>query len=425
MAPPRAVVVVAYGAPDYLVQALAPLRGERVVVVDNSSSSATAAVSTEAGADYLDAGSNLGFAGGVNAGMRHLAAQGHRGDILLLNPDARVESEVIDGLQSALAADPGLAAVSPSLYSEDGASQLASYPLPSPWQVWRFAIGLPSRWERHFVIGAVLLLRAEAVADVGEFDERFFLYGEEVDWQRRAFDRGWRVCEVDAARAIHLGGMSSDDDWVRITRVVAGQETYVHRWHGPVATASFRLGGWIATVLRSRSWSAAPVQARSFRRGPRRVAPLPPAPRPLVVLHLADRGTERAVEQLAIGQSVAGHRVTVVAAVGPSVSDASVEWHVAASVCRAVRAVGGPSPYDVIHAHGSRALTIACATGVLHGARVARSADGPDPSSTWMSRSARALLQKRVDVVVPAGGGATGAAYRVAAETGDRKTNIA
>jgi GT2 family glycosyltransferase len=58
-------------------------------------------------------------------------------------------------------------------------------------------------------IGAVLLVRAEAAAATGPLDERFFLYLEETEWQRRMAAEGWRRDGVPSARFVHLGGGSS------------------------------------------------------------------------------------------------------------------------------------------------------------------------------------------------------------------------
>jgi hypothetical protein len=55
-------------------------------------------------------------------------------------------------------------------------------------------------------MGACMLLRRAAVQDVGPFDEGFFLFSEEVEWMRRAADRGWSVVFTPRARCVHVGG---------------------------------------------------------------------------------------------------------------------------------------------------------------------------------------------------------------------------
>ena len=188
------VLVVAYGAPELLDECLGAVgRSLPVTVVDNSSSPEVRAVSERHGAHYLDPGSNLGFAAGVNVGLGHRAAA--TGDVLLLNPDAAIDGAGVIGLHRMLHSRPDLAAVAPEQVDPvDGARARVDWPFPTPWGAWAEAVGA-GRFRRgdEFMIGSVLLLRSEALAEVGGFDERFFLYAEETDWQRRARDLGWRI----------------------------------------------------------------------------------------------------------------------------------------------------------------------------------------------------------------------------------------
>ncbi len=84
------------------------------------------------------------------------------------------------------------------------------------------------------MIGSVLLLRREALAQVGDFDERFFLYAEETDWAYRAHRLGWRHREVPEATAVHLGAATSSDPARRETHFHASQERYLRKHFGPV-----------------------------------------------------------------------------------------------------------------------------------------------------------------------------------------------
>ena len=185
---PVHVVVVAYHAADKLDRCLAGLQARAAVtVIDNSSSPRVASVAERRGADYVDARANRGFAGGVNIALARLA--GEDADVLLLNPDAVVIPEVIGELARFLhrPEQARVAALSPRIRRAGGLEQRVVWPFPSPARMWAEAVGLSRLPARAtFVIGAVLLLRREAIEDVGPFDERFFLYAEETDWQRRA-----------------------------------------------------------------------------------------------------------------------------------------------------------------------------------------------------------------------------------------------
>ena len=124
-----------------------------------------------------------------------------------------------------------------------------------------------------FLIGSVLLIRAEALDDVGPFDEAFFLYAEEIDWQRRAATRGWRVALCPDLVATHVGAGTGGDTLVRETHFHASHERYIRKHFGT-------LGWWVyrsalltgsavrAVVLPGTRRHVAAVRFSLFREGP-------------------------------------------------------------------------------------------------------------------------------------------------------------
>ncbi len=186
---------MAYGRPDLLAAAVEPVRSLPVTVVDNSSSPEVAAVCDELGVRYLDPGSNGGFGAGVNHALAHRLDP--QADVLLLNPDAVIGREEVDRLHEALLADATLASVAPAQVDEHGSAGRVSWPFPTSGRAVLTAAGLGRLGARAgFVIGSVLMIRNEALAQVGGFDEDFFLYAEETDWAYRAHRLGWRHREV-------------------------------------------------------------------------------------------------------------------------------------------------------------------------------------------------------------------------------------
>lgn len=269
---PVQVVVVAYGAPDHLARCLAPLRSDRVLVVDNSSRADVAQVCADAGVRYVDPGRNGGFGAGVNIA---LAQRDSDCDVLLLNPDAVITDAGIDELQRRLLAEPDLASVGPAQVDEQGRPARVGWPLPSPAGAWRTALGLdrllPPRDD--YVIGSVLLLRAEAVAQVGRFDERFFLYAEETDWAKRALMLGWRHTVVPQVRATHAGAATSTDTGLRDAHFHAAQETFHRKHFGRSGWALARSANILGAAARSvilRGDRGADARERMLRylRGP-------------------------------------------------------------------------------------------------------------------------------------------------------------
>lgn len=269
------IVLVAFRSPELVRRALTPVASLPVTVVDNSSMPEIRAICAELGVTYLDSGRNGGFAYGVNTALRHRRRPA--ADVLLLNPDAVISIEDVEALHAALLADPGLASVGPSQVDGAGHPSRVAWPFPSPRATWLEAIGL-GRWNRpdRYVIGSVLMLRAEALAQVGGFDERFFLYAEETDWAYRAALLGWRHAEVPSITAEHLGAATSTDSARRDTHFHASQERYLRKHFGAVGWQVARAGQVLGAALRAavltgeRGRSAA-ARARTFARGPVRV----------------------------------------------------------------------------------------------------------------------------------------------------------
>ena len=272
---PVEIIVVAYGSPGLLRDALGPVRELPVTVVDNSSLPEIAALCDELGVRYIDAGANRGFAAGVNLGLAHRQLPG--ADVLLLNPDARVEADQIATLQAALLAEPDIASVAPAQVDEQGHAARVDWPFPTPVNAWREALGLGSRRRGpRFVIGSVLLLRAEALAQLGGLDERFFLYAEETDWAYRAHLLGWRHRLVTASHAVHVGAGTSSDDRRREAHFHASQERYYRKHFGALGWQVTRAAVWAgaaarALILPAERRTAARRRAALYRLGPVRV----------------------------------------------------------------------------------------------------------------------------------------------------------
>jgi len=256
-----AALVVAFGPTGPLSRCLASLDPGATVVVDNGGSSDCRAVVEKYRARYVPASSNRGFAAGVNLGIAHVPGQP---DVLLVNPDAVLPWAEAKRLHAALRSAPDLAAVAPRLRHPDGATEQVAWAQPTPrYTAWdalgRGPVWLAAHPDQAFLSGAVLLLRREALRDVGPFDERFFLYAEEADWQRRAVRRGWTVKVVEDVVAEHVGGGSSEDDVARATRVTRGALDYSRKWDGVAGRWAFR-GAAIAAA--SRRWLLGDAQTR-------------------------------------------------------------------------------------------------------------------------------------------------------------------
>lgn len=158
---------------------------------------------------------NRGFTGGMNEGLRRAAALGVP-FVLVLNNDLRLPPDFLRPLADALANDPRLAAVGPTLLRADGMvwaqggdRRLRPNGLalrghgraPAPTTAGPEDVG--------FLPCACVLFRAEAVAAVGGFDDAYFMYWEDVDLCERLRARGGRIVWLPWIRVVHDSGQSA------------------------------------------------------------------------------------------------------------------------------------------------------------------------------------------------------------------------
>ena len=217
---PLAVIVVSYASASLLAQNLvrtaAAAAPALVVVVDNPSTDverdAVRSLAEEHGWVLVAPATNLGFGGGVNAGVAAALRLGAR-DLLVLNPDAHIDAASVRALRGA-ADDDGLAMLAPVIRTAEGDPWFAGadvYLEDGATRSWaqreRFPRG--ERWE--WLSGACLWIPEEAWGLAGGFDEDYFLYWEDVDLSRRLVERGGRLRLVPEATAVHDEGGTHRD----------------------------------------------------------------------------------------------------------------------------------------------------------------------------------------------------------------------
>ncbi len=160
--------------------------------------------------DFRTPGQNLGYSGGNNLVLGHLSDLGPF--VLVVNPDVQLmRPDTLRILVDALQADPLLAATAPTIRTLEGHVEYTdsvidlkrNLAIHTGTHVTGWPQGLPEVVEMSWIDGACLLLRTEALNDVGLFDERFFLFSEEVDWCLRATQRGWKVAVCRASEVFH------------------------------------------------------------------------------------------------------------------------------------------------------------------------------------------------------------------------------
>lgn len=256
------VGVVTWNTRDLTVSALRRLLDTdqgaalRLLVHDNASADGTADAVREhvPEADVVAWPDNLGFAAAVN----RLLARSDAPWFLMLNSDAWPAPGAIGRMVEAAVRHPRAAAVAPRLERPDGSVEHGTHPFPSARVAIASALPLRNDWaERHalhsawhhdrerrvdWAVGAALLLRMSAVAEIGGLDESFFMYVEDLEWCHRAGQRGWEVWFTPDAVVVHVGNASGKAKYGgnRSAVWIANTYRFYRRHHGRVATGAYR-----------------------------------------------------------------------------------------------------------------------------------------------------------------------------------------
>jgi len=198
-----------------------------VIVVDNASADGSVAMlEREFPAVRIVAnGANLGFAAANNQGIA--LAQGRY--VLLLNSDTIVMDLAIDKTIEFADRHPDAAVTGCRVLNPDGSLQQTCFMFPSLLNQLLFAAYLyqlfpksrffgreqMSWWNRDdarevdVVTGCYMLVRRDAIDDVGPMDDKFFMYAEETDWCYRFRMSGWQCRFTPDAQIVHIGGGSA------------------------------------------------------------------------------------------------------------------------------------------------------------------------------------------------------------------------
>jgi GT2 family glycosyltransferase len=210
---------------------------------------------------------NLGFAKANNIGIR--ASRGEY--LLLINSDVVVGEGCFEKLLGFLGQHPEIGLAGPKIVGTDGKVQRSCMGYPSHWNTLCRALAADSLFPRSRLCGGHLLtywkhdetrpvdvingcfwaLRRKAVEQVGLLDERFFFYGEDVDWCRRFNEGGWKVVYFPDAEALHYGGSSSAN--APITFVIEMQRANYQYWakhHSRLESDAFLLVSLLHHVIR-------------------------------------------------------------------------------------------------------------------------------------------------------------------------------
>jgi len=256
------LVVVHYRSRDPLARLLGSLRAARPepireLVIVNNSGEALDDLAGQSGlpTKVLEPGKNLGYARGVNLGIRAATQE----DVLILNPDVQVTPGSVEALLRCAEEHPKAGIVAPRLFHADGTLQLSARRFYNARTLLlrRLPLGplsdrsravrdhLMEDWDHEatrpvdWVLGAALFVRRRAMRDVGLMDERYFLYFEDVDWCQRMWRHGFEVVYCADSRMVHEHQRASARLQPRSWRAhLAGLLRFAEKWSAIVFAVS-------------------------------------------------------------------------------------------------------------------------------------------------------------------------------------------
>lgn len=287
-----AIVIVNYNTSALLKDCLLSVQQSeghyalKTCVVDNASADDSVAMVLANFPDVhvIASPKNGGFAKANNMGLRYFGfGEGGKTSpryALLLNPDTKLPPEALSTMIAFMDATPQAGAVGPKLVLQDGSLDYAcrrSFPTPKV-SFYRMT-GLSSLFPKHpefgrynmtfldpdqftevdSVVGAFMLVRAEAIAQAGLMDETYFMYGEDIDWAYNIKKHGWKIFYNPAATVLHIKRASSKHSPRAQVEFYRAMQIFYQKYYAE--TTPFWLHWLITLGIRSK-WVLADLRNR-------------------------------------------------------------------------------------------------------------------------------------------------------------------
>ena len=221
---------------------------KQLVIVDNSPGPSRSNISQElSGIEYVHSGANLGYGRGHNLGIKRVSPSDYPYH-LVVNPDIFWDEQVLVRLVDYMEANPDVASVMPKVLYPDGELQHLCKLLPTPFDllVRRFLptgiikdrlsgdfdlrfTGYQYNMNVPYLSGCFMFLRRSAFDAVGGFDERFFMYPEDIDLTRRLHQR-WRTMFHPSVKIYHAHGKASYKSRKMLTIHLWNMCKYFNKW---------------------------------------------------------------------------------------------------------------------------------------------------------------------------------------------------
>jgi len=288
--PVLSIVIVTWNGKRYALECLESLHAcptevpIEIIVVDNASRDGTPeAIRTRfPDVNVVQNQANHGFAKANNMGV----ALSRGKYVCLINSDVVVSPGCLDRMLALMQTNPDIGILGPKMLCPDGSVGLSVMRLPTVWNTLCSAVALNSIFPNsrlfagfsvksdairtvkdvQVVTGWFWMVSRTALMQVGGLDERFFMYGEDIDWCRRFREAGWRVVFCGGAEALHYGGASSADTPARFyVEMRRANLQYFHKHHGTLGAVGYTLAIGIHELARIAGYSLSYCYDRSRR----------------------------------------------------------------------------------------------------------------------------------------------------------------
>lgn len=274
------VIIVNYNAGHFLLNSVRSAldQAAEVIVVDNASNDRSIEnleniKSPSKNLKIILNKKNLGFAAACSVGVQQAAEK----FILFLNPDCEIKPGSLKRMLDVMIDHPTAGMVGGLLLNPDQTEQGGGRRLiPTPWRSFVRSFGLlrfADRWPRLFhdfylhqqplpknpievdaISGALMLVRREAITDVGSWDSGYFLHYEDLDWCLRFSQKGWKVLFVPDAPVIHHLGVCSQErplfvEWHKHKGVMRFYKKFFSRQYPGPLMGLVAFGVWLRFVI--------------------------------------------------------------------------------------------------------------------------------------------------------------------------------
>jgi len=247
------VQIVNYNSRDNLIVCLQSIRkhaqdsADSQVIVVNNDTERLGGFLDSFNVDLIEKNENVGFGKAHNLGLEKA-----KGDyILLLNPDTKLFPEAIAKLVNVFSTNERIGIAGPLHISEEGVSKEEHFgfqktPLSTIGGKLfgkQSLLGQKDIFETGWVSGGAMIIRKKLFCELGGFDEKYFMYFEDVDLCLRAKKKGWKVVVQPEAKVFHKSGQSFTDNRQKKKCYYDSQGYYLQKNFGFVWS-------WVARALR-------------------------------------------------------------------------------------------------------------------------------------------------------------------------------